>query len=90
MALMPTTTEPIRSSEMFGWVITMQSSAKDVRVSVSDKELLTLYLFSTRDHVLKLPEEPRSRIGAIASRKYPAGRIETDGSVRITFCRYRG
>ena len=82
--LTPTTTDPIRSSEMFGWVIRMQSNAKDVRVFVSDEASLGLYLSSIRDHSLGSPEEHRSRIEAVASRKYAAGKLETDGSVRVT------
>lgn len=83
MALAGTGNEPMRSEYVFGWAIKMQSDDGGVvRVLVTDAAL---------EHIASPPEsgidrvrEYRARIEDIASTKHTAGRIEADGTVKVT------
>jgi hypothetical protein len=83
MALAGTGNEPMRSEYIFGWAIKMQSDdGKVVRVLVTD-EALERIASPPKSGIERL-REYRARMEDIASTKHTAGRIEADGTVKVT------
>ncbi len=83
MPLSKTDMEPVRSAEIFGYAIPMQSeNGRVVRVLVTDEALQDLA--SPPDSSPNRLAEYRNHIEAVASKKYDAGNIENDGSIRVT------
>jgi hypothetical protein len=83
MPLSKTDKEPVRSADIFGYAILMRSeNGLPVRVLVTDEALQDLA--TPPDSSLNRLAEYRSHIEAVASKKYDAGNIESDGSIRVT------
>jgi hypothetical protein len=83
MALIGTSTDPIRSAYFFGWALQMRTDdGRDIRVLVTDEALEGIA--SPRASGLDRLNEYRSRIEEIASAKHTAGHIEPEGTIRVT------